>query len=123
MTQEKRNTIAENIYNKELKEFIQYIILSVLLFVVFSAMVVMNSFIDIHNPDIFKPWFCVVDIVIVVTCGPVYILIRSINDCKIEIQYIKLLRQTINTNNYEIKEVTGEYQLFENETGIQITIP
>ena len=121
MTQEKRNTIAENIYNKELKEFIQYIILSVLLFVVFSAMVVMNSFIDIHNPDIFKPWFCVVDIVIVVTCGPVYILIRSINDCKIEIQYIKLLRQ--NTNNYEIKEVTGEYQLFEKETGIQITIP
>ena len=123
MTQEKRNTIAENIYNKELKEFIQYIILSVLLFVVFSAMVVMNAFIDIHNPDIFKPWFCVVDIVIVVTCGPVYILIRSINDCKIEIQYIKLLRQTINTNNYEIKEVTGEYQLFEKETGIQITIP
>lgn len=123
MTQEKRNTIAENIYNKELKEFIQYIILSVLLFVVFSAMVVMNSFIDIHNPDIFKPWFCVVDIVIVVTCGPVYILIRSINDCKIEIQYIKLLRQTINTNNYEIKEVTGEYQLFEKETGVQITIP
>lgn len=123
MTQEKRNTIAENIYNKELKEFIQYIILSVLLFVVFSAMVVMNSFIDIHNPDIFKPWFCVVDIVIVVTCGPVYILIRSINDSKIEIQYIKLLRQIINTNDYEIKEVTGEYQLFEKETGVQITIP
>lgn len=123
MTQEKRNTIAENIYNKELKEFIQYIILSVLLFVVFSAMVVMNSFIDIHNPDIFKPWFCVVDIVIVVTCGPVYVLIKPINDCKIEIQYIKLLRQTINTNDYEIKEVTGEYQLFEKETGIQITIP
>lgn len=123
MTQEKRNTIAENIYNKELKEFIQYIILSVLLFVVFSAMVVMNSFIDIHNPDIFKPWFCVVDIVIVVTCGPVYVLISSINDSKIEIQYIKLLRQIINTNDYEIKEVTGEYQLFEKETGVQITIP
>ena len=113
MTQEERNTIAENIYTQELKEFIQYIILSILLFVVYSAMAVMSFFITTHNPDIFKP----------VTCGPVYVLIKPINDCKIEIQYIKLLRQTINTNDYEIKEVTGEYQLFEKETGIQITIP
>lgn len=123
MTQEERNTIAENIYTQELKEFIQYIILSILLFVVYSVLAIMSAFITIHNPDIFKPWFCVVDIAITVTCGPVYVLIRFINDCKIEIQYIKLLRQTINTNNYEIKEVTGEYQLFEKETGIQITIP
>ena len=123
MTQEERNTIAENSYKQELKEFIQYIILSVLLFVVYSAMAVMSFFITTHNPVIFKPGFCVVDIAITVTCGPVYVLIRFINDWKIEIQYIKLLRQTINTNNYEIKEVTGEYQLFEKETGIQITIP
>lgn len=118
-----RNTIAENIYTQELKEFIQYIILSVLLFVVYSAMAVMSFFITTHNPDIFKPWFCVVSIIITVTCGPVYVLISSINDSKIEIQYIKLLRQIINTNDYEIKEVTGEYQLFEKETGVQITIP
>jgi hypothetical protein len=62
-------------------------------------------------------------IAIAVTCGPVYVLISSINDSKIEIQYIKLLCQIINTNDYEIKEVTGEYQLFEKETGVQITIP
>lgn len=123
MTQEERNTIAENIYTQELKEFIQYIILSVLLFVVYSAMAVMSFFITTHNPDIFKPWFCVVSSIIIAVCGPVYVLVKSINDCKIEIQYLKLLRQTINTNDYEIKEVTGEYQLFEKETGIQITIP
>lgn len=119
MTQEERNTIAENIYTQELKEFIQYIILSILLFVVYSVLAIMSAFIAIHSPDIFKPWFFAIP----VTCGPVYVLIKPINDCKIEIQYIKLLRQTINTNNYEIKEVTGEYQLFEKETGIQITIP
>lgn len=123
MIQEERNTIAKNIYNQELKEFIQYIILSVLLFVVYSVLAIISAFIAIHNPDIFKPWFCVVDITITVVCGPVYVLVKSINDCKIEIQYLKLLRQTINTNNYEIKEVTGEYQLFEKATGIQITIP
>lgn len=123
MIQEERNTIAKNIYNQELKEFIQYIILSVLLFVVYSVLAIISAFIAIHNPDIFKPWFCVVDITTTVVCGPVYVLVKSINDCKIEIQYLKLLRQTINTNNYEIKEVTGEYQLFEKETGIQITIP
>lgn len=38
MTQEERNTIAENIYTQELKEFIQYIILSILLFVVYSVL-------------------------------------------------------------------------------------
>lgn len=123
MTQEERNTIAENSYKQELKEFIQYIILSILLFVVYSVLAIMSAFIAIHNPDIFKPWFCVVNIVITVTCCPVYVLISSINDSKIEIQYIKLLRQIINTNDYEIKEVTGEYQLFEKETGVQITIP
>lgn len=123
MTQEERNTIAENSYKQELKEFIQYIILSILLFVVYSVLAIMSAFIAIHNPDIFKPWFCVVNIVITVTCGPVYVLISSINDSKIEIQYIKLLRQIINTNDYEIKEVTGEYQLFEKETGVRITIP
>ena len=112
MTQEERNTIAENIYTQELKEFIQYIILSILLFVVYSVLAIMSAFIAIHNPDIFKPWFFAI-----------HVLIKPINDCKIEIQYIKLLRQTINTNDYEIKEVTGEYQLFEKETGIQITIP
>ena len=123
MTQEERNTIAENSYKQELKEFIQYIILSVLLFVVYSAMAVMSFFIITHNPDIFKPWFCVVSSIIIAVCGPVYVLVKSINDCKIEIQYLKLLRQIINTNDYEIKEVTGEYQLFEKETGVQITIP
>lgn len=123
MTQEERNTIAENSYKQELKEFIQYIILSVLLFVVYSAMAVMSFFITTHNPDIFKPWFCVVSSIIIAVCGPVYVLVKSINDCKIEIQYLKLLRQIIDTNNYEVKDLNGQYQLFEKETGIQITIP
>ena len=123
MTQEERNTIAENIYTQELKEFIQYIILSVLLFVVYSAMAVMSFFITTHNPDIFKPWFCVVSSIIIAVCGPVYVLVKSINDCKIEIQYLKLLRQIIDTNNYEVKDLNGQYQLFEKETGVQITIP
>lgn len=57
MTQEERNTIAENIYTQELKEFIQYIILSILLFVVYSVLAIMSAFIAIHNPDIFKPCF------------------------------------------------------------------
>ena len=43
MTQEERNTIAENIYTQELKEFIQYIILSILLFVVYSVLAIMRS--------------------------------------------------------------------------------
>ena len=123
MTQEERNTIAENIYTQELKEFIQYIILSILLFVVYSVLAVMSFFITTHNPDIFKPWFCVVSSIIIAVCGPVYVLVKSINDCKIEIQYLKLLRQIIDTNNYEVKDLNGQYQLFEKETGIQITIP